>query len=310
MAFDRDGFIQAAKDEGWSREEINTALAKQGEKPTPPWILNSPALPIGAAVLGGGAGMLAGPGGIPVGAALSYGGIDVARRALIDLLGYKSSTSHTLENPPPDVGSAAVELGKGPVIAGLSAYPATALSKYLIGAAPGASWLGGKLLERYTKKAGVVPEFLDKMISPSQKVPEGVLRGIPSGQQARAGEDFARDNILALSTKGGSIKGNPPYTNLLEERTNLYGQGIKSFIQNLFNPVTPQQRAASNLGREYSNVIHEAIPQSKLVDEVLSAGHTGRKVLGIGGGIAGLIKLLVDKGKGAVVNNFVDSSTP
>lgn len=96
--FDRNGFIEAASQQGYSSDEINAYLTSVGQKPIGmvEGLVRSPLLPVAGGVAGGVGGAIAGipflgAGAIPgaaFGGAVGTGAGYAARQSLSDLLGY------------------------------------------------------------------------------------------------------------------------------------------------------------------------------------------------------------------------------
>lgn len=323
--------VKAALKGNRTLDEISTFLTEHPEleainipsgyippkhKPRPPWLLKSAAIPAAGGTLGFLAGLIPGVlGGVPAiatapaGAAIGTGGGEVIRRNLIDLLGYEDPNIATL-NTANDFGTPEL-LGnvlKNPAIAAIAANPVRLALPGLIGSVPFAGPIAGKVGEYVQKSSGSLPASTYNAAAQKQfgtsTVPNPKLFERAASAAGRGDlQEVARKEIM---NQGRGMA--QPFSEIGNLRAGAYASAKPS---GFFAGASPEQKVLANIGKGYSNILHEYLPQTIPFDKIYGASkaiYSPGTAFGVGGGgaLLWLLKALLSGGQ-KNVTNFIGS---
>ena len=104
----------------------------------------------------------------------------------------------------------------------------------------------------------------------------------------------------------GEISKDIPLLEILKNRIGAYSQGSSTFLQKIgAQQASPKQKVFASLGKAYSDIIHKEIPQTKVLDAIISASKkVGLATKGLGG--AALLKAILGQGQKEAVSTIVD----
>jgi len=275
MNFDRQGAINA----GYSPEEIDSFLTSQQPKPGMlERLVKSEAIPIGTSAVTGLIGAIPGAvaGGVPgiaTGAAAAGGGY-LAGQGLRGLIGKALGYS----DMPLQQGKSAVPN----VTARENTAPLWAAGTDMaLGMLPYLKYLSpSRFLGSYEAKlASKVPlgsasdKALEESFGTLRRINPSLVEGLSGSGARRPLEKIVEKEIM---TQGrGAIAGGGTYKDILNLRTGAYREGSRSFLQNLLQKAPAETALSGKIGKAYSDVLHQGVPHTILIDKALSMLKTG-----------------------------------